>query len=706
VEGLFLTGIASSRRSFPLKFLLLAGVYYATARFGLALDAVSGFATLIWPPTGIALVAILLGGYRYAPAVWLGALLTNLAVGAPTSAAVGIAVGNALEAVAGVWLLRRFEFSPKIDRLRDVLTLTTMAALAAPVVSASVGVLSLRLANVIAADALTKTWLAWWLGDAIGALVFAPLVLAWIIPERDQWTPNHALEAAALTGVLAVHSAAVFGYLPVSDLLSRSLLPYTLIPWISWAAVRFGQRGALTATFALSAVAVTATVSELGPFLGPTPSDRLMTLQTFIGLTAVTSMVLAAAISERLTAVRALQKSEARYREAAVAAEAANRTKSMFLANMSHEIRTPLGSVLGFSELLLSEDTDADERAHYVDAIKRNGRALSRLIDDILDLSKVEAGKLELRPQETAIADVVADLRTALGKPARDKGVGFAVTVADGVPAAIATDPLRFRQILYNIAGNALKFTQQGSVLVELHMEADLLVVDVHDSGPGITAEQAAKLFEPFTQADMSSTRRFGGTGLGLALSRRLARALGGDVIWVGDWPGTGSVFRVTVRSIVGHEPAGEAPIARQDRLDLGPQAPTVQGLHALLVEDSADNRLLLCRILTAGGLHVDTAEHGAAALANLQARDYDIILMDLQMPVMDGWAATAELRKRGYKRPIIALTAHAMADVRQDCLTRGFDAHVSKPVDSRALLDLIARLAKAASAGTGRAPL
>jgi PAS domain S-box-containing protein len=392
------------------------------------------------------------------------------------------------------------------------------------------------------------------------------------------------------------------------------------------------------------------------------------------------------------------REAEAELKTAKAAADQANATKSAFLANMSHEIRTPLGAVLGFAELLYGGELRAPERLECIQALKRNGAILSGVINDILDLSKVEAGKLEIERIEVPFAEVMKDIGTILGYSVAERGLRLEIATEGLTPARITTDPLRLRQILLNIVGNAIKFTRRGSVSIKVKLQPDAqgamkLAFIVADTGEGIAPEQVQRLFSPFTQADASTTRRFGGTGLGLALSQRLARALGGDVKLLQSTPARGSTFVVTI------DPgAAEDQILFQSGQSLpGPEAP--RAAHHLretrihLADDSPDNQLLVKRILKRAGASVETASNGREAVDLAAKERFDLILMDLQMPEMDGYEATRTLRSQGFARPIVALTAHAMKEERQRVLSSGFDAHLSKPIDHGQLVKTLAGL-------------
>lgn len=387
------------------------------------------------------------------------------------------------------------------------------------------------------------------------------------------------------------------------------------------------------------------------------------------------------------------QQAEEELKRAKDEAEASNRTKSEFVANISHELRTPLTAILGFADLLGDESTLPEERANAAETVRRNGEHLLSIINDVLDLSKIEAGRLGIEKIATDPARIIRDVTELLAPKAAAKDIELKA-VCEDLPPGVLTDPLRLRQILINLAGNAVKFTRRGSVTIHATWSqggaaGPELVIRVKDSGIGMTAHQRDRIFVPFFQADSSMARRFGGTGLGLPISLKLAHAMGGDVE-VESVHGEGSTFTLRL-----HAPSVEMPVQETSAATAGP-LPQVRG-RILLAEDGLDNQRLLTMILRKAGADVTVAENGKAAIdavtaAQLTENPYDLILMDMQMPEMDGQTAVGLLRKRGCSTPIIALTAHAMDEDRARCLAAGCDGFATKPVDRRALLTLCAR--------------
>jgi len=386
-------------------------------------------------------------------------------------------------------------------------------------------------------------------------------------------------------------------------------------------------------------------------------------------------------------------------------AELASNAKSLFLSNMSHEIRTPMASILGYSETLLDETQTREERDEAIQVVLNNGQRLMKLISDIFDLVKLEVGELELQREPFSPMGVIRDAKVLLQSRAKDKGLDLELEFPTPLPKQIEGDAFRVKQVLLNLMSNAIKFTDTGHVKLRVAAERSItgkvasLLLTVSDSGIGIERETLAKLFRPFEQADATASRRFGGTGLGLTISRRLIQLMGGELT-VQSCPGEGTCFTLQIPFADTDEqewledPQVEFLVPAAPALEKKSELPRLD-CRILFAEDNATNARLVASLLRKQGATVTVVEDGneaviAANSAQLNGEPFDVVLMDIQMPVMDGYTATEELRQRGFDLPIIALTANSVSEDRQRCLKSGFTDFASKPVDRQQLIELV----------------
>ena len=507
----------------------LAVIYAVVARAGLLFDAESGFATLVWPPTGIAIAVLLIAGRWMWPAILIGAFAANAWTGAPIAAASGIAFGNTLEAVIAVAILRRWPgFESTLADMRSAGGLLTVA-IVAPIASATVGVVSLFAGGVVASAQLVETWRAWWVGDLLGALVVAPLLLTWRAGSPAR--PLRSLEALAAGALLIAISSLVFG--PTLPSVGPFQQVYAVIPILTWIAVRFGPRGAATATFVVAAIAIAATSLSVGAFTRETLRGGLMALQVYIAFIAATFIVVAALASER---ARAARDAEQRRRELETAlqamqvarehAEHASGVKTDFLRMVSHELRTPLATLLVQIELLKFDETDRDS---LVTSMLAQGQRLHHLIDGLLDFARIQSGRLELHVESADPRRLVSECTDELRPLAEANQLGLELETG-GAPARFTTDQRLLRLIVINLANNALKFTAKGGVTIVLAGDPRELRITVRDTGRGIPPEDHHRVFEPFEQVDPVRRKHVPGVGLGLPLVHAIVTALGGTI--------------------------------------------------------------------------------------------------------------------------------------------------------------------------------
>jgi CheY-like chemotaxis protein len=396
-----------------------------------------------------------------------------------------------------------------------------------------------------------------------------------------------------------------------------------------------------------------------------------------------------------------LNQMENELRAAKEAAEAANLAKTNFLANISHEIRTPLGAVIGYTDMLLSHSEQIPAELHsYLEIIRRNGSHLQSLIDDLLDLSKIETGQLDISKEMFSIRQAVTDVMAVISKSAREKGIRVVVEYLGLLPEKMYSDQRKVRQILINLLGNGVKFTDKGHVTLTIMSDgAESLLFRIKDSGQGIASEDQQKIFEPFIRGHQRGERLEGGTGLGLALSRALAQRIGGDLSLVESSIGGGSVFEFKIK-------IGDIPDLKwidynqplnQEEVQVRAQIPAffaerLKNFKILVAEDSRDLAFLVKTYLEGAGAEVTVCFNGRDAVNYALRETFDLLIMDVQMPIKDGYAATRELREKGYACPIIALTAHALMEDKMKSEEAGCSDYITKPVTRKILIQAVER--------------
>lgn len=535
------------------KVILLAGVYFATAKAGLQLSPVSGFATLVWPPSGIALAALLLFGWRLWPGIFLGAAVVNLSGGAPMLVALGIGVGNTLEPLTGAYLLKRFGFQLKLSRIKDVFLLISCAALISTIISATIGTSSLLAGGTIGLGAYPRTWSAWWIGDMLGILVVTPLILVWAQQFNTRPITKQLPELSYLMGLFLAAGILVFGNL-FTNFSGLQSAPYLLLAFMIWATLRFKSIVVITLTTILSAFTVVAAIYDYGPFGAETLDGRLFSSQLFIGVVAVTFLSFSAVMSERRLAQaeshklnKQLEKSLAR-RTAQLHKEIEiEKLKDEFVATASHEIKTPITSIKAYAKLLEKEFTQKqDSRTRELTSgIDRQADKLTRFAEELLDVSRIESGEFVL--QMTKI-----DLSALLKKTVAE----FQNTVQShriierlGAKKIVYGNQNRLEQVALNLLTNAVKYSPQANkVIVKLTAKNGQAIVSVQDFGPGIPKKDLTKVFGRFYRvADRSIGKQtVSGIGLGLYISSEIIKQHKGK-IWAESHLGNGATFNFSL---------------------------------------------------------------------------------------------------------------------------------------------------------------
>jgi signal transduction histidine kinase len=523
-------------------------LYFITGRAGLRFAFVHPSSTSIWPPTGIAFAAVLLMGYRIWPAIFAAAFMVNIATAGGWATSLGIATGNTLEAVVGVYLVNRFAGGVRVfERARDVFKFALLAGALSTMVSATLGVSSLALGGVARWSNYGAIWLTWWLGDASGDLVVAPLIVLWIVPRSAAGRiDRHWAEAIALPMSVLIIGLFVFGgLLPAGT--RNYALEFLCIPALVWTSFRFGPRESATVVAMLSVIAAWGTLHGLGPFARHTPNESFLLLQAFIATMAIMTLPMACLVRERIE----IEGSERRAREAA---EAANRSKDEFMAMLAHELRNPLSAIGSAARVLDHSRAGAERIARAKAIILRQSEHLARLVEDLLDIGRSGAGRIVLYRRPTNLADCVIECINALTQG--EKAASHEIRT-ELQPVWVEGDPDRLEQIVANLLTNAIKYTPEGGTIrVSTRADGGSALIQVVDSGVGISAELLPRIFDLFFQGNAGFRQSRSGMGIGLALVRRLAELHGGTVEAASAGENRGSTFTIRLPRI-------EAPGAR-----------------------------------------------------------------------------------------------------------------------------------------------
>src|SRR5215472_15913391 len=608
--------LRSSSRLLLISIVTL--IYFVVGKFGLMLASLHASASPIWPSAGIALAAILVLGYRVWPAVFIGAFLVNVTNAGDLATSVAIATGNTLEALAGAWLVIRFARGNNFcDRPQDVFKFALAAAIAA-MISPSFGVTSLALAGFADWTHYGAIWLTWWLGDATGDLVFAPLVVLWSVGLKRAWNKKESIEVGVLFLLLVLLSSGVFGgWLEIS---SRNY-PITFIcgPIVIWTAFRFRPLETATGILILSVIAVWGTLHGFGPFVRETENQSLVALQLWIAVLVITAMALSAGMAERRRVEEELQQQKS-------IVEAANRTKDHFLAMLSHELRTPLTPVISALESLETEPTQTEDTRTSLAMIRRNIELETQLIDDLLDFTRISRDKMQLRFVPLDVHQAVLNVVEICRAEARSKKLHVHLNLR-AKNCHVTADAAKFQQIIWNLLKNAIKFTPEGGdVTISSDNPLDTVFsVSIRDTGIGMEPEVMQRIFEPFEQGNRSFEHRFGGLGLGLTISKSLAQAHGGTLTAQSDGSNHGSTFTLSMQVL----PQGEAAaVASKTVTDSARHA-----LKILLVDDHPDTCAALEKLLTRRG-HLVAVTHDVRSAMEAAVRNkFDLLISDIALP-------------------------------------------------------------------------
>ncbi|HEY6070191.1 MAG TPA: MASE1 domain-containing protein [Chthoniobacterales bacterium] len=656
-------------------------IYIIAGKLALKLAFVNASASPVWPPAGIALAALLVLGFRVWPAIFVGAFVVNFWTTLNILSSVGIACGNTLEAMCGAWLVNQFASGARVfDRPQDVFKFG-LAALISTMVSPTIGVSSLAITGLAPWSNFSTIWFTWWLGDASGDLILAPLLVLWSVPVTERkWNQKEVIEVSVLLLLLIVLAEIVFGgWLPVS--VRNYPLSFICGPIVIWTAFRFTPRETATGIFILSAIAILGTLNGFGPFVLRTENQSLLMLQSWTAALTITAMAIAAAIAERNRAQVAIEQQKDEV-------EAANRTKDNFLAMLSHELRTPLTPVMAAVDTLEADGARSPEAKNSIAMIRRNVELESQLIDDLLDLTRIAKDKLQLRFGPLDAHEVINSVVEICRPEAKARNLKVRVNLRAGAHF-VSGDAAKFQQIIWNLLKNAIKFTaDDGEITISTtNPESQLLAISVHDNGIGIEPEAMNRIFDPFEQGEHAFERRYGGLGLGLAISKSLAQAHGGTLVARSDGRDRGSTFVLTIKTVP--PPLRIAQMAAP--------VPQSRPLRILLVDDHQDTCVALERLLVRRGHLVAAAHNVRSAMEAACRNSFDLLISDIALPDGSGTELMSYLHAMA-RIPGIAISGFGMNGDVQKSLEAGFIEHLVKPVKMENLEAAIDRAMAATS--------
>ncbi|WP_250855265.1 ATP-binding protein, partial [Anabaena sp. PCC 7938] len=619
------------------------------------------------------------------------------------------AIGTTIGSLISVTLILHLTGTPyPLRQVNHVVIFTVCTLFTGSIVQSLIGVFVVCLGGFKAWSDWLQVFSNWWIGDVVGILVFTPLVLTWGRSLQDV-----RIKLGQYREVLiAITSLTVVAYLA---LVKSQPVEYLLLPPLLWSAFRFGAKITTSLVTIIAMIAAITTAYKTGVFYKvAVQSNSLLLLQIFIGVISMTIMAVLAIVAENRCAeirlqnansdlekrvferTRDLQESEAKAQELATKAEAANQAKSAFIANMSHELRTPLNAVIGFSQLMLRANNLPSDQYENAGIIYRSGDYLLTLINHILDLSKIEAGKATLNLHDFNFYRLLDDLEDMLHLRASDAGLELIFERTQNVPQYICTDEVKLRQVLINLLTNAIKFTLHGSIVLSVDKKdedtEDVITLNfrLRDTGVGIARTELPKLFDAFIQARAGREMQEG-TGLGLAISRKFVQLMGGDIS-VDSKLGKGTTFQFYIQAKLGQETiSNNSTEGRQRVVELAPGQPTYK---ILTVDDKAINRQLLFKLLSPLGFEIKEASNGQEAIAIWDEWEPHLIWMDMRMPIMDGYEATKHIKSttKGNATAVIALTASVLEEEKAIVLSAGCDDFLRKPFSEHTIFEALAK--------------
>ena len=676
---------------YAIQWAILFCIYLGTAKLGLSFYPVSSFAALVWPATGISIAALYLYGQRLWPAIAVAAFLVNLITGAAPFIALGIAIGNTLEAVVGSHLLRQSKsFDRLIVKLRDAVDLI-FVSLAVPLVSASIGVIFLWVGGQIAPHALLGTWVAWYLGDMLGALICLPFLLRWVPPLFHRPLAE-ITELGALSLALVGMSYVVFWTTLFTGISSFPAAYLLFIPLV-WAALRTGPRGTTLSFVIVSVMATSAAVTHHGPFSSTAPLNALLALQLFVAILVMVFLTFTSIVEEQKNSTRELEAALSKLRGTLKKISSEDRAKSDFIATLAHELRNPLAPIISSLELMRMPGTGESEKPRLIGVIDTHIQVFRRLLDDLLDISRISHKKFTLQHETVELQTIIEHSRETVEEFYRTRGHTLSINMPNE-PIWLKADQVRLQQIIVNLLYNAGKYTESsGKIQLTVTKDRATVRIALKDNGIGMTPESLQRIFEPFTQFGTTIEHLRAGLGIGLSITKRLVDMHKGKIHAESEGLGKGSKFVVTL------------PIPANVQLPMllkkKKQAAQVETAHLEVVRSSTRSKILvvddneaaaegLGTLLRLVGHEVMVAFGGEEALTAAKSFVPDVILLDIGLPGMDGYEVIKRLKLLEVKALFVALTGYGQDEDKLRTKTAGFAHHLVKPVGIRELQEIL----------------
>ncbi|MHB8652225.1 MAG: hybrid sensor histidine kinase/response regulator [Minisyncoccota bacterium] len=694
----------SNSFTYALKIFAVAIIYFATSKMGLSFYAFSGFVTLIWPPTGIALAVLLLYGFELWPGIALGTFVANFLISGSIPIAMGIAAANTIESIVGVYVLRRFiNFDYSLEHLRDSLGFI-FVALTVPVISATGGIITLLVAGVLTADMVGPAWVTWWVGDVLGALTVTPFLVCWLA-RPFFWKGMSARmvsEWVLLFSFLIAVDVMVF-LTPYTQFGPFSTIYLVVVPFM-WAAIRTGPPGITLSVFITSIIGSWAAFLGHGIFSQPEVLTRVLSTEAFLAFITLIFLPFTSVVAEEKNVATILRHNIKRLHEALQKISSEDNAKNEFLAILAHELRNPLAPVTTSLELLNIKvgELDRPDILKIVSTAESHMRTIARLLDDLLDISRISRKKFRIQKETVELQSIIHHARETVEAFYASRTIELAVSVPKEL-LWISADAVRVEQILNNILYNAAKYTQAGGhvkLSATYDKENQEVVIVIQDDGIGIAPDMLKKIFEPFVQQNNASGSRVSaGLGIGLALTKRLVELHGGSVQAESAGLGQGSEFKVTLPAPNDIQLQPEFPLKERRRVGRTPYFTFIpstvkeQGPTVLVVDDNKDAADGLKMLLDHSGYKTNVAYSGKEACEVAVTFRPRIAILDIGLPDMSGYELAGILRKElGDAAVLVALTGYGQTKDKMEAKKAGFNHHMTKPIGINDLKSILAQ--------------